>query len=58
MDKYETISIDDLTDKLIGKVGTPERDAFDARVMKEVNAHLALRKFRKLRLANQRKRSK
>ena len=28
-DKFKTVSLDDMIDKYVGKVGTPKRDAFD-----------------------------
>lgn len=28
-DKFKTVSVDDMIDKYVGKVGTPKRDAFE-----------------------------
>jgi DNA-binding XRE family transcriptional regulator len=38
MRKYNVMSFDELSDELIGKVGTPERDAIDKQIDNEMRA--------------------
>lgn len=45
-------SLDDLVDRRLGKIGTPERDAFEAEVQREINAYHLGEAIKKAREAN------
>ena len=40
MAKMKTYTLDELTDKYIGKIGTPERDKFEQDLKEELEAYL------------------
>lgn len=51
MAKMKLIEFNEVLDKRLGAVGTPERDAFDAAVNEEVNAYFVGEAIKKARLA-------
>lgn len=56
MEEMKMISFDDFQDKYIGKVGTPERDAFENEVEEAVQAYKvgeALKQARKMKSLTQ-----
>lgn len=46
----ELISAAELADELIGKIGTPKRDAMEAQLAREVRAHEVARAIKRARL--------
>jgi HTH-type transcriptional regulator / antitoxin HipB len=46
--KMKTVSLDDMIDKYVGKIGTPERDAFEYELSIDLIGH-AIKKARKER---------
>lgn len=50
MAKMKLIPADNLVDKVWGKVGTPERDAMEARLEEEVNSYFVGEAIKKARL--------
>lgn len=50
MAKMKLIPADNLVDKVWGKVGTPERDAMEAKLEEEVNAYFVGEAIKKARL--------
>lgn len=56
MEEMKMISFDDFQDKYIGKIGTPERDAFEKEVEEAVQAYKvgeALKQARKMKQLTQ-----
>jgi hypothetical protein len=41
MAEMKLVSVDDMVDKLWGKIGTPERDAMEAQLKEDVECHNA-----------------
>lgn len=52
MAKMKTYTLEELTDKYIGKIGTPERDKFEADLKEEIQAYHIGEAIKQARKAN------
>jgi DNA-binding XRE family transcriptional regulator len=49
MAEIKLVSVDDMVDKLWGKIGTPERDAMEAQLKEDVNSYFIGEAIKKMR---------
>jgi DNA-binding XRE family transcriptional regulator len=49
MAEMKLVSVDDMVDKLWGKIGTPERDAMEAQLKEDVNSYFIGEAIKKMR---------
>jgi DNA-binding XRE family transcriptional regulator len=53
MSQFKITTHDEMKDKLLGKIGTPERDAYEAKLAEEVEAYQIGEALKQARLSKQ-----